>query len=326
MSGRTARINSTSRRAEQAADGDSLAARRGIVFDIERFAVHDGPGIRTTVFLKGCPLRCLWCHNPEALSRKPQLAQFKQNCIACGACIRNCPRDALTASPDGIVIDRALCDDCGACTEECYAEALVMSGREMTAAEVVDEVKKDGVFYANSGGGMTISGGEPLLQPDFTEALLALAREAEIHTCIDTSGCGPWRLIEPLLPLTDLILYDLKTLSAEAHREFVGGSLDGVIDNLKRICADSIPVRLRVPVVPGCTDMPDNIAAIADLAATLPAVEAVELLRYHRLGESKYGTLGLTYPLTGLEPSTDEQMSALAAIVQNRGVECKLSA
>jgi pyruvate formate lyase activating enzyme len=296
-----------------------------MVFDIERFAVHDGPGIRTTVFLKGCPLRCRWCHNPEAMSREPQLAQFKRNCIACGACIRNCPRDALATSRDGIAIDRDLCDDCGACTEECYAEALVISGRDMTAAEVLDEVKKDTVFYTNSGGGMTISGGEPLLQPDFTEALLALAREAEIHTCLDTSGSGPWSAIEPLLPLTDLVLYDLKTVSPEVHRELVGGSLDGIIENLKRICADSVTVRVRIPVVPGCTDAPENIAAIADLAASLPAIEAVELLRYHKLGESKYGTLGLTYPLTGLEPPTDEQMSALAAIVRARGVECELN-
>ena len=328
MSGRMARVNLRARVGAEAAVGgeEAIGARRGMVFDIERFAVHDGPGIRTTVFLKGCPLRCKWCHNPEALSPKPQLAQFKRNCIACGACVRNCPRGAITISPEeGVVINRELCDDCGACTEECYAEALVMSGREMTAAEVMDEVKRDTVFYRNSGGGMTLSGGEPLLQPEFSEALLLLAREADIHTCIDTSGCRAWSVIEPLLPLTDLVLYDLKTLSPEAHRELVGGSLEEIIENLKRICARSIPVRIRIPVVPGCTDAPENIAAIADLAKTLPSIEAIDLLRYHRLGESKYATIGLEYPLVGLEPPTEAEMRALAAIVEERGVRCTVS-
>ncbi len=310
---------------ESAPAADAMSSRRGVVFDIERFAVHDGPGIRTTVFLKGCPLRCQWCHNPEALSLRPQLAQFKQNCIACGACVRNCPRDALAASSDGIVVDRDLCDDCGACTEECYAEALVMSGREITAGEAIHEVKKDLVFYRNSGGGMTVSGGEPLRQPEFTEALLSLARDAELHTCLDTSGAGKWSSLERLLPLVDLVLYDLKTLSPEAHREHIGGDLEPIVENLKRICGLSVPVRLRVPVVPGCTATPENIAAIADLARTLANIEAVDLLRYHQLGESKYASIGLTYPLPGVQPPSDEQMAELAAIVQQRGVTCKVN-
>jgi len=327
MSGRTARVNSTARPAREeatAAEG-TMAARRGVVFDIERFAVHDGPGIRTTVFLKGCPLRCKWCHNPEAFSLKPQLVQFKHNCIACGACVRNCPRGAITASDDGIVIDRSLCDDCGACTEECYAEALVMSGREMTAAEAIEEVKKDLVFYRNSGGGMSISGGEPLLQPEFTEALLVLAHEADIHTCLDTSGCADWSVIEPLLAHIDLVLYDLKMLAPEAQREYIGGSVERVVENLKRICERSIAVRIRVPIVPGYTDAPDNIAAIAELSSTLPSVEGVDLLRYHQLGESEYASLGLTYSLSGLEPPNDAQMSGLASIVEGKGLECRVN-
>lgn len=324
MSGKTARLNSTCRPAETALRADTIAARRGIVFDIERFAVHDGPGIRTTVFFKGCPLRCTWCHNPEALSPEPQLAQFKRNCIGCGACVRNCPLGAIVTSPEGVVIDREVCDNCGACTEECYAEALVMSGREVTAAEVMAEVKKDLVFYRNSGGGMTLSGGEPLLQPEFTEALLSLARDADIHTCLDTSGYADWHVIEPLLPLTDLVLYDVKTLSPAAHREHVGGDVERIVDNLKRICGRSVPVRLRVPVVPGYTDAPDDMVAIAELAKTLPSVEAVDLLRYHELGESKYANLGLTYPLAGLRTPSDEHMAMLAEIVAARGLECRM--
>ena len=296
----------------------------GMVFDIKTFAVHDGPGIRTTVFLKGCDLQCKWCHNPEGIAAHPQLVQFQANCIGCGACLRNCPRGAVSLSGEGVVIDRAVCDDCGECAVECYAEALVMSGRPQTAREVFAEVAKDRAFYDNSGGGMTLSGGEPLAQPQFARVLLTLAREAGIATCVDTSGHAEWPAVEALIPLTDLWLYDVKTVDPDAHERYTGASSDLSLGNLRRLSERGARMIVRVPVVPQYTAAPENIAAIADLARATPAVESVELLRYHPLGESKYASIGMDYALAGLQPPTHEEMQRLQAIVRSRGVGCKL--
>lgn len=298
------------------------AAVKGVIFDIKKFAIHDGPGIRTTVFFKGCPLRCKWCHNPESQAFGPQLAQFRRNCIGCGRCIEVCPQQAIVATAEGPFIDREACRNCGTCASVCYAEALVLHGREVTVAEVLGEVEKDRLFYENSGGGMTLSGGEPLAQPEFATALLREGRRRGLHSAVDTCGHVPWKVLKQAAELADLILYDVKTLDRAKHLEGTGRPNDRILANLERLGNGATPVYVRVPVVPGLNDTPQELEAIGRLAERLPAVREVELLRYHSLGEGKYDSLGMECPTHGLKPPSDGQMEALKAAVGATGVPC----
>jgi pyruvate formate lyase activating enzyme len=294
----------------------------GTIFDIKKFAIHDGPGIRTTVFFKGCPLRCVWCHNPESQDPRPVLAQFPRNCIGCMKCLGNCPNGALSAGENGIVIDRHLCVNCGACTRECYAEALVLQGRKVGVDEVLAEVEKDRPFYQNSGGGMTLSGGEPLAQSDFVEALLAAAHAAGLHNAVDTCGYVPWSHFERVLPYTDLFLFDVKCASAERHRIATGCDNALIQDNLRRLSQAGANLQIRVPTVPGYNASVSEVEAIGRLVADLDPVPPVELLRYHRLGEGKYETLGLDCPLVIETPPGNDIMQELCAAVEKQGVRC----
>ena len=300
------------------ATGEPLAT--GIVFDIRRYAIHDGPGIRTTVFLKGCSLSCAWCHNPEGQSRGVEALIRENRCIRCGACVDACGHGAATWSEAGPVTDRSLCAACGDCAAVCYADARELVGREMTAEEVVAEVARDEPFYARSGGGMTLSGGEPLLQPAFAAALLARARERGVHTALDTCGYAPWETFDRVRGDVDLFLYDVKLLDDERHRRFTGVSNAPILANLRSLSARGHAIVLRVPVIPGVNDDPANLEALAALAGELPHLARVDLLPYHHIGADKYARLDRAYPLPDAAPPPAGRMAAIARLLTERGL------
>lgn len=294
------------------------ASTSGVVTHIQRFSVHDGPGIRTTVFLKGCQMHCPWCHNPETYRPQPELQVFAQRCIGCGACVERCPEQARQIAGGRQVFHRQRCVACGRCAEVCYAQSLVLVGQTKTAQQVVDEVLADRAFYQSSEGGVTISGGEPLVQPEFTQAILELCKHEGVHTAVETNLAQPWSCAAPLVPAVDLFLVDLKLLDAAEHRQWTGASNRHTLDNLRRLNAERKPVVVRTPVVGGVNDRPDQIAAIADWLAGLSNVLQYELLPYHPLGSGKYEALGLAPPGPQFRTPTAEQLERLAAAASRR--------
>jgi pyruvate formate lyase activating enzyme len=294
----------------------------GLVLDIQRFSIHDGPGIRTTVFLKGCPLTCAWCHNPESQSFVPELLVREGRCVHCGACVAACPRGALGPAPAAGGAprpDRARCDACGTCAEACPAGARGRAGRRMTVAEVMDEVERDRPFYEVSGGGVTFSGGEPLAQPAFLAALLRAARARDLATALDTCGHAPWETLDALRGDVDLFLYDLKLMDDGRHRALTGVSNATLLANLRALSERGHRIVVRVPVIEGVHDDPAALDELFAFAAALPKVEAVELLRGHRLAAGKYERLGRPAPATGAPG--EEHLAALA----ERGREHRLA-
>jgi len=292
---------------------------KGITFNVQRFSTEDGPGIRTTVFFKGCPLRCAWCHNPEGLSPHPELMWYDARCIGVRDCLSVCPENALELTPDGIRIDRAKCTACGDCAAACPAGALEVIGREWMPEELFAEIQKDTVFYETSGGGVTLSGGEPLAQADFVLALARLCREAGIHVALDTCGVAAWQRYERILPLVDMVLYDLKIFDASRHQSGTGVDNDRILENARRITATGIPLWIRTPIIPGYTSDAGNIAALGDfIAGELSTVERWDLLAYTNLGQPKYHRLDRPYTLEGVPLLTRAEMEALHAVAVAR--------
>lgn len=280
---------------------------KATVFEIKRFAVHDGDGIRTTVFLKGCPLRCLWCHNPEGLSAKPQLAYYAHKCIGCGECVKVCPTGAHSFFEGAHRFDRKKCIACGKCVDTCFSDSLTLYGKEMTVEELLPLLLEDRAFYENSGGGVTISGGECLMQADFCAELLKALKKEGIHTAVDTSGFVSRETLDKVIPYTDIFLYDLKAFDEDVHKRCTDVPNGVILENLRYLDACSKKAEIRIPFVPGYND--DQMEKLAAFLKTLHNITAVRVLPYHNYAGSKYRALDIpdTLPKELPEKSALEQ-------------------
>ncbi len=296
----------------------------GVLFDIKRYALHDGPGIRTTVFFKGCPLRCVWCHNPEGQSPFSELMVKPSRCLAdCHLCLERCPQAAISKSGHLLRVDRRKCKTCGDCAEACPAEALLLAGRRLTAAQAAVEIFKDEAFYRQSGGGVTFSGGEPLMQASFLEELLEECRRRDISAALDTSGHVPWPTLESVRAKVDLFLYDLKMMDAEKHRELTGFTNLVILENLKRLVQGGSRVIVRLPLIKGLNDGRNHIEAAGDFLSGLKGVERVDLLSFHALGYSKYARLGRPHPRPEFEAPSTQDMERIKTRIQAFGLEVR---
>jgi len=296
----------------------------GRIFDIKQFSINDGPGIRTTVFFQGCPLACPWCHNPEGRSTAPVLMHRANRCSGCGECAAVCPNSAIHVN-GSVVTDRACCTVCGACVEVCYNGARELSGREVTVADVLTRVERDIPFYEQSGGGVTFSGGEPLLQADFLAQLLRACKVAGLHTVVDTSAYAPREAFESIRADVDLFLIDIKLMDEERHQAAVGVSNKVILDNLEKLSLARHPVYVRIPLIPGINDDAENLHQSGAFLASLPNLTGVELMGYHEIGLAKYEALGLPYTLRGTKPPTTEKMQAAADILRSHALIVKVS-
>lgn len=292
----------------------------GIVFNIQRFSIHDGPGVRTIVFLKGCPLSCKWCSNPESQSRHPVVMYDHSSCLHCGKCIDTCKRGAINpANP--YWIDRELCVNCGKCASVCPAGALVLKGKSMTVEEVVRELSKDETVFRRSGGGITLSGGEPLMQARFCTELLKACHSHGWQTAVETTGYGTEADISLMFPHFDLVLMDIKCMDAEKHKKFTGETNELILKNARLVSSIAKTV-IRVPVIPGFNSSDEDIADICGFAKSLDNIDTLHLLPYHTYGENKYALLGRQYEIPDIASPTEEEMKHLQSIVEGEGLRC----
>lgn len=296
----------------------------GVVFDIQRFSLHDGPGIRTTVFLAGCNLRCKWCHNPESFTIQPVLRHYPMKCIGCAKCMEVCPNHCHISVNGMHLIRREDCTACGRCAAECVAGALEMSNQHRKSEDIIKTVLLDRPFYKETGG-MTVSGGEPMLQSEFALDLLRLAKQEGITTALDTAGAVPWERYEPIMPYCDLFLFDMKCMDPALHREATGVDNALILENLARLSRRGARILIRVPVIPGVNNTRENMSELAAYLAPLSGIEGVELLPFHPLGGGKYESLGLQYPVKGMVPPSKEEMNALCQVIREGGIACRVS-
>lgn len=300
---------------------------QGSVARIERLAVHDGPGIRTVVFLKGCPLRCSWCSSPETRRHQPELLFDSRRCTRCGACLSACPVEAVSTTKDGAThTDRSICEGCGHCTRVCVSGARRIVGQTFTVADILHEIEKDEVFYYRSGGGVTISGGEPMAQPAFTGAILKACAERGIHTALETSAYVPWGQLILLLDFLDLIYVDVKHMHDAVHRRVTGVGNRMILENIRNLSQrrPRPAVILRVPVIPGINDSEQNLEQTAGFVQKLQNIERVELLPFHRYGLHSYAATGRVCGSAAIQAPSDERMRQLANIFGSRGITVQI--
>lgn len=295
---------------------------KGVIFDIQRFSIHDGPGIRSTVFFQGCPLRCLWCGNPESIPRDPLLSYMPERCIACAACFDVCPERALSPQAGGKAsVDRTRCTGCGACPSVCDPKALEIAGRAVEVQEVLDVVVRDLAYYEASQGGLTLSGGEPLMQPEFAKELLFGAKSRGLHCCVETSGYAMWGSMRPLLPYVDVWLFDYKETDRQLHEKFVGKSNDLILSNLEKLHQAGARILLRCPMIPQHNARRQHLDGIVQITRRLPNVQGVELLPYYDLWRAKLTRFGLKSDLPeSVRPPAKETIAAWKRFLRGRGV------
>ncbi|UCC15998.1 MAG: glycyl-radical enzyme activating protein [Dehalococcoidales bacterium] len=297
-----------------------------LVLSISRMTIHNGPGLRTVIYLKGCPLRCLWCSTPESQKTGSEIAIYPNKCIHCDLCISVCPLDAITVTDEVVSIDRSVCNNCGRCVEVCYSEAIELLGQSMTIKELVDEVTKDSAFYKRSGGGVVISGGEPLINPNYIMKLLQELKKEGINIGIDTCGYVPWTNIEKALPYIDFFLWDIKHMNAEKHRELTGVSNELILSNARAVSENNIPLYIRIPVIPGCNDSEENIRATCEFAQDLSSVVEIHLVPLHHLGKGRYDSLDRPYPINDIPLIPDNVLENLKKLVESYGLQCVIQA
>jgi glycyl-radical enzyme activating protein len=291
---------------------------QGKVFDIQRYSLHDGPGLRTNVFLKGCILNCQWCSNPESHNLLPEIAFFERSCFLCGDCIPACAAGAIQMKDGRLIWDHSKCNQCFDCAEICPSHAFSIIGKEMTAGEVISEVLRDLPFYGGQGG-VTLTGGEPALQAEFAEAVLNLAKAEGLHTTIETCGGVTWKNLERLLPYLDLVLFDLKHMNAEIHRRFTGKENTIILENLTRVAQSDVDLIVRVPLIPGFNADDISLGEIAGFVKTLKRVKEVHVLGYHTLGRAKYHAIGIAYPFDDLPPMHMDETEKWADVFRREG-------
>ena len=292
----------------------------GTVFDMQRFSLHDGPGIRTIVFLKGCPLHCRWCSNPESQNNSPIVMYKKSDCFKCGRCISVCKVGAISFDNE-THINREKCTGCGECTNVCPSGALVLKGKTMTIQQAIKELKKDATIFRRSNGGVTLSGGEPLVQHEFASQLLLACKSQGWSTAIETTGFGSSEAIEKVIPYVDTVLLDIKHIDPYTHKKFTGISNEVILKNAKRISQITKTV-VRVPIIPGCNYSYKDIEDISKFVKTLNNVDTIHLLPYHTFGENKYDLLGIEYTLDGLKRLSKEDLNEHKKIVESYGIKC----
>jgi pyruvate formate lyase activating enzyme len=300
------------------------SAETRLVLGISRMTVHNGPGIRTLVLFKGCPLRCLWCSTPESQNARPELGVFPDKCILCRACLDVCPMGAIRLEERTVSVDRTICDGCGSCVSACNAQALRLLGREMTVGELVAEARKDAVAFKHSHGGVTLSGGEPLLQPEFTIALVrALAAEG-IGVGVDTCGYVPRETLKRVLPYVEYFLWDVKLVNERRHLDLTGVSSRRILNNLRFVSEQGTPVYIRIPLVPGYTDGREDLKAVCRLVQRLKSVVEVDLLPMHHLGQARYLSLGRDYPIENVPFLLEDVLQEDQRLVESYGLVCNI--
>ena len=298
-----------------------MADVKGLVNGIQRFAIHDGPGIRTLVYMKGCPIRCPWCSSPQTQKASFEILHIELNCKKCGRCVEVCPLQVITLSEEeGWKINRELCTDCGDCVDACSYQALELVGKWMTVEELFQEVNKESPFYRRSNGGVTVGGGEPTMQPEFVTEFLKRCKQSYIHTAIETCGYVKWEHLEKILEYVDLVYIDIKHMDTIVHRELTGVSNEIILENAGRASAIR-PTIIRIPTVPGYNDSDENMLDTARFAIELGEnLKRIELLPYHEFGTQTYSRLGMEFQLTDVEPPSHDHMQRLKKIVESCGV------